>query len=342
MAAYRPGIDPTLARITERAFFLRPEDRFQSADEMSAALGQWLDTRSRFPRGSLAPQGRLAPSTLESLTERDAGRTLTAPPTGPSVQRAVSTAPLAAPLAVPSQPPQMPGAWPPPPTSDPRMVQPAPALAASNAHPIHAARPRSVAVLAVGLSSLAAVVVAAIVLGAVFVVKDSKAPEPSDASAVPTTLASTSDTSEPSDLRRSSPEYFQDGGPRTSTDAGFRPAPKPTSDSPIVGTPCKDGTGFGVTCVNGKWTCMTGYVSCGGTCTNLGGNPYHCGACGKLCPAPNHCVNADCVPCTSPRQTCSNRCVDVRFDTANCGGCGKLCPGGETCWKAACTKGPFK
>ncbi|EYF01382.1 Hypothetical protein CAP_8313 [Chondromyces apiculatus DSM 436] len=80
--------------------------------------------------------------------------------------------------------------------------------------------------------------------------------------------------------------------------------------------------------------CQPGWHACDGTCTDLSGDPLHCGACGSACGTGEICVDAQCT-CPSHRPRCAGGCVDLRTDPQHCGACEHDCSG-QTCADALC------
>ena len=74
-----------------------------------------------------------------------------------------------------------------------------------------------------------------------------------------------------------------------------------------------------------------GLTDCAGTCANLQTNPFHCGACGTVCPGAdtdaNPCIAGICVDqCTAHGLgNCPGGCRDLASDPAHCGACGHSC-----------------
>lgn len=87
----------------------------------------------------------------------------------------------------------------------------------------------------------------------------------------------------------------------------------------------------------GTSRCVAGEAACGGICTDVSINPFHCGACDRRCGAGEECLQGICrMPCRSPLQTCAAGCADVQTDPANCGGCGRRCDPGANCASGRC------
>ena len=73
--------------------------------------------------------------------------------------------------------------------------------------------------------------------------------------------------------------------------------------------------------------------SCGGyACTDLGSDPWNCGACFNECggAGPNEyaaCINGLCeYDCVSGAVRCDGICTNLTWDQTNCGACGNVCP----------------
>ena len=95
LAASRPDVPEGLARIVARMLAKRPEDRYQSPGEVSAALGDWLLTRRDPPA---IPTAMTAPA---KVIRRPDPETQAATPVGEKK----SSAPTRSPASGPEQPP---------------------------------------------------------------------------------------------------------------------------------------------------------------------------------------------------------------------------------------------
>jgi len=82
--------------------------------------------------------------------------------------------------------------------------------------------------------------------------------------------------------------------------------------------------------------CAAAFSECGDVCTDVTGDPMHCGACTTVCTAPlTSCVASACA-CPTGRTSCGGACVDTLTDTAHCGGCSMPCAAGESCAAGVC------
>ncbi len=116
------------------------------------------------------------------------------------------------------------------------------------------------------------------------------------------------------------------------------------------------------TCVAGRCTtsaaadgtpstgCPAPRTQCGNYCTNLTGDPLHCGRCGNRCPTGQVCAAGRCAasenvalpdavpaaPCVSPAVSCGAYCVNLTNDPLNCGRCATRCPAGRVCTAGHC------
>jgi hypothetical protein len=140
------------------------------------------------------------------------------------------------------------------------------------------------------------------------------------------------------------------------------PPPNPSSGTAV----CSNGQ-CGVMCdpdfttclaSDGRWECVTGECTpcetgtctqtcCSGACVSLQTDPYNCGSCGHVCPAPANargvCTSGACSWVCDPGYTdCGSYCADLSWDPDNCGACGTVCstvcppPSG---WYSACANG---
>ena len=89
--------------------------------------------------------------------------------------------------------------------------------------------------------------------------------------------------------------------------------------------------------------CGAGEGCCGGYCTNLADDFYHCGECWNACSDPGPlgsgaCVDGECeYLCQDGAVACGGWCTFLDEDPDNCGACGNVC-GGSTpyCTLGAC------
>ncbi len=97
-------------------------------------------------------------------------------------------------------------------------------------------------------------------------------------------------------------------------------------------------------------SCPAGQTFCGGTCSNLTGDPNNCGACGNVCNVANGtaaCNSSNCTigTCNAGYADCdrnvANGCeVHTNTDVNNCGACGTVCAPRQnstpTCTSGSC------
>lgn len=78
--------------------------------------------------------------------------------------------------------------------------------------------------------------------------------------------------------------------------------------------------------------CGNGTVCCGNYCADLEGDPYNCGACGRVCEDPGPwemgaCIFGECwYQCVEGAVYCNGNCTFLDWDPYNCGECGNVCP----------------
>jgi hypothetical protein len=109
----------------------------------------------------------------------------------------------------------------------------------------------------------------------------------------------------------------------------------------VCGVACDSGYTACKSASTGEWSCVVGecppsctspYADCGGICINVQTNPYNCGSCGHVCPAPANatgtCSGGNCTgafTCDYGYTACGSACVDLAYDVNNCGACGYAC-----------------
>jgi hypothetical protein len=112
-----------------------------------------------------------------------------------------------------------------------------------------------------------------------------------------------------------------------------------------MGNPGGQTASGGLSGTGGTAACQNPLVLCGPSCVDLATDNSNCGACGKVCSAPNGtpaCVNGQCrFTCAAGYADCNALSVDgcetsLTSDPNNCGACGNLCATGTTCVAAAC------
>lgn len=83
--------------------------------------------------------------------------------------------------------------------------------------------------------------------------------------------------------------------------------------------------------------CWAGAALCKGSCTDLGSDPKHCGACGKVCATGQVCSQGKCAAGCGPGTTdCAAACVDLKSDPQHCGSCDQVCTAAELCAAGQC------
>jgi hypothetical protein len=88
-------------------------------------------------------------------------------------------------------------------------------------------------------------------------------------------------------------------------------------------------------------TCaIQGLTTCDQVCVDLVNSPYHCGACGNVCPVESACQGGFCTvqpACAAGQARCGDGyCTDLRADVSNCGFCGNRCPFPYVCCSGTC------
>jgi len=150
------------------------------------------------------------------------------------------------------------------------------------------------------------------------------------------------------------------------------PPPPTTSGGTVTGVAACSNGDCAVICLSGYTACQTSgggwecivtsngecppicnsmtcnQTCCSGRCTNLHTDPFNCGSCGHVCPAPPNavgvCTNGTCTgfTCRPGYTNCGGSCVDLYWNDANCGACGHNCA--VTCpppngWVSNCVAG---
>jgi hypothetical protein len=100
---------------------------------------------------------------------------------------------------------------------------------------------------------------------------------------------------------------------------------------------CDDDVEF---CVEGRCTCRTGFVSCGGHCVDISTDPNNCGMCDRGCDS-QPCGGGDCQPedCAGFPDLCGSSCTDVQTDPMHCGECDRPCHPSQNCAGGQCVPG---
>jgi Stigma-specific protein, Stig1 len=78
-------------------------------------------------------------------------------------------------------------------------------------------------------------------------------------------------------------------------------------------------------------------TTCDAACVDHRFDPQHCGACGRVCEAGEHCDDGLCVGACGPGTVaCTDGCVDTQLDPRHCGGCDRACASGLACVGGVC------
>ncbi|MDQ3031805.1 MAG: hypothetical protein M3Y87_05260 [Myxococcota bacterium] len=99
---------------------------------------------------------------------------------------------------------------------------------------------------------------------------------------------------------------------------------------------CNTRCAGGAVCAEGRCSCPSGQLNCGGACTDVSTDPLNCGSCRISCGADGVCEDSACSTCGTGLTACTGRCVDTMTDRFNCGMCARGCGSGEACVAGLC------
>jgi len=111
-------------------------------------------------------------------------------------------------------------------------------------------------------------------------------------------------------------------------DTGTNPVDTGTTPDD-AGTPVDTGTPVDAP------TCLSGQMSCAGSCVDTQTDNSNCGTCGTVCGTGQTCTAGVCA-CMTGQTLCAGACVDTQSSDAHCGACGTACPSGQTCRAGVC------